>query len=113
MGLDAAELCSVRCAGEKRRREKEEREGGGKEKEKKEKGKREKEKWRERELSAGFAAAVGHARAAAFGRSVTSTRNERKGEGIGHRLVLVSGRQIAGIFFGKNMISDRKGFGMI
>ena len=73
----------------------------------------ERERKRERELSARFAAAVGHARAAAFGRSVTSTRNERKGEGIGHRLVLVSGRQIAGIFFGKNWISDRKGFGMI
>ena len=35
----------------------------------------------ERELSAGFAAAVGHARTAAFGRSATSTQDERKGKG--------------------------------
>ena len=120
-GHGGVELRARRAArgGERRRREKEEREGGRKRKEKrkKEKGKRkmerEREKERERELSVGFAAAVGHARAAAFGRSVTSTRNERKGEGIGHRLVLVPGRQIAGNFFGKKWISDRKGFGMI
>ena len=48
-------------------------------KKKKEKGKRKME--RERELSAGFAAAVGHARTAAFGRSATSTQDERKGKG--------------------------------
>ena len=68
---------------------------------------------RERELSAGFAVAVGHARAVAFGRSAMSTQNERKGKGIGWRLVLVSGQRTAGNFFGKNRISDRKEFGMI
>ena len=108
----------VQSVGGRRRREREEREGGikRKEKRKKEKGKGKKkngEREKERELSAGFAAAVGHARAAAFGRSATSTQNERKGKGIGRQLVLVSGQRTAGKFFGKNMISDRKEFGMI
>ena len=41
-----------------------------------------KERGKERErLSARFAAAVGHARTAAFGRSATSTQDERKGKG--------------------------------
>ena len=69
--------------------------GGGKKRKKikNKKGKRKME--RERELSAGFAAAVGHARTAAFGRSATSTRNEGKEKRIGWRLVLVSGWRIA------------------
>ena len=46
------------------------------------------EREKERELSAGFAAAVGHVRTAAFGRSATSTRNERKGKRKGRRLDL-------------------------
>ena len=49
------------------------------EKKKEKRKKREKEKnEKERELSARFAAAVGHARAATFGRSTTCTRNERR-----------------------------------
>ena len=79
MGLSAAELCSVcsACAAEK----KEEGEGWErkkKKKEKKEKGEKEKEK--KRVALAGFAAAVGHARAAVFGRSAMRTRNEEKKE---------------------------------
>ena len=101
VGFGAAELLLgvQRVRGrERRRREKEERKRG---KRKREKRNREKEKWRERkrELSAGFAAAVGHTRAAVFGRSATSIRNKRKGKGIGRRLVLVSGRRIAGTGF--------------
>ena len=90
-----------RVRGRERRREKEKGKEGAKkrEKRKREKGKRKMEREKERELSAGFTAAVDHARAAAFGRSATSMRNERKGKGIGRRLVLVSGRRIAGTGF--------------
>ena len=59
-------MCTFNRAKE-RRREKEEREGGRKRKEE-----------RERELAARFAAVVGHARAATFGRSATRTRNKKK-----------------------------------
>jgi hypothetical protein len=90
------------CRAELVQRVRERRRGGRRRKERR--GKRKKKKKvkkkngeRERELSAGFAAAVGHARAVAFGRSAMSTRNERKGKGIGQRLVLMSGRRIAGI----------------
>jgi hypothetical protein len=68
----------------KGRREKKEKRKRTKRKEKKRKEKRERE--RERELLAGFAATVGQARTAPFGRSATSMRNERKGKGKGRRL---------------------------
>ena len=98
----------LRVGGKERGKEK-----GRREKKKREKGKREKEKWRERELSAGFAAAVGHARAAAFGWSATSTWNEKTGKGIGRRLVLMLGRRIAGKGFEEIRSSEGKGFGRI
>ena len=98
--------CSAHAA---RGRKEEEGEGrkGRREKKKREKAKKEKgkgkkkngEREKERELSAGFAAAVGHARAAVFGQSATITQNERKEKGIGRRLVLVSEWRIAGKFF--------------
>ena len=72
--------------------------GGRREKEER-RGKRKRE---EGETSMRFAAAVGHARAAAFGRSATSTQIEGKGKRIGQRLVLVSGRRIAGKIFGES-----------
>ena len=96
--LRRALLCVLRVGKgkkEEERRRKKEKGKGKKEKGKKEKGKKRRE--RKRELSAGFAAAVGDARAVVFGRLATSMRNERKGKGIGRRLVLVSGRRIAGI----------------
>ena len=98
--MAGVELCSASCGAWERKEEEGEGRKGRREKKKREKGKREKkekkrERGKERELLAGFAAAVGHARAAAFGRSATSTRNERKGKGIGRRLVLVSGRRVA------------------
>jgi len=81
-GVGAGVLSSTRAARAQQGEKKEEGEG----REMKKKGRRKRKKEREREkkererdsVSAGFAAAVGHARAAAFGRSATSTRNEEK-----------------------------------
>ena len=77
MGGGAELLCSC-SAWEKGGREGEGRKKE-KEKEKKKKGRGEKKR-EEREASARFAAAVGHARASAFGRLATSTRSEEKKE---------------------------------
>jgi len=64
--------------GKKEEERKRKKEKGKKKKKKKKKGGKEKDK--KRVAPAGFAAAVGHARAAAFGRSVMSTWNEEKKE---------------------------------
>ena len=60
-----------------KKKKKKKREKKGKQKKEK-KRKKEKGEERERELAARFAAAVGLARAAMFGRSTTRTRNKKK-----------------------------------
>ena len=70
---------SARCAARARqRRRKKEKGGKGKKKKKEKEEKGEKEKEKKRVAPTGFAAAVGHARAAAFGRSAMSMWNEGK-----------------------------------
>ena len=98
-----------------KRKQKREREKGKREKKRRRKGKKERGE-KEKEAPAGFAAAVGHARAAASGRTAMLAERGEEGDGtvigasVGTEIrFLVPGRRIAG----KDSSSAMKIFGKI